>query len=162
MNILCFQTTTLMDKYFRHWIPGVWSLSQGKIYYTSVSYNLNKKEKHSWYVSLWKCDMSLKVSSTLSKNWNRYCSHTCNAIRCHNMLTSFPQNTHLDTIQDFLCELGMTPCILRDVCLLFNFWMIKFTIMFFLTAKLTEQNWYILLSFWGNERRKSQIVRTMF
>ena len=89
MNILCFQTTTLMDKYFRHWIPGVWSLSQGKIYYTSVSYNLNKKEKRSWYVSLWKCDMSLKVSSTLSKNWNRYCSHTCNAIRCHNMLTSF-------------------------------------------------------------------------
>ena len=61
---------------------------------------------------------------------------------------------------------------LREVCLLSNFQIIKFTIMskkhncgFYhsknrkiniLPSKniQTEQNWYIFLSFWGNERRK--------
>ena len=46
---------------------------------------------------------------------------------------------------------------LREVCLLFNFWMIKFTIHHnhnceFYHSKIEK---YIFLSFWGNERRKN-------
>ena len=65
---------------------------------------------------------------------------------------------------------------LMEVCLLFNFWKIKSTIMskkyncefyhpklkskntslkkYTNWAQLTEQNWYNFLSFWENERRK--------
>ena len=48
---------------------------------------------------------------------------------------------------------------LREVCLLFNFWMIKLK-----STKHTSlkkyKNWYTFLSFWGNKRRKNQIFRT--
>ena len=81
-------------------------------------------------------------------------------------LLSFPQNERkIYKLRQL--SLSQFVYFLRDVCLLFNFWMIKFT---FIIPKLKSKhtslkkytNWdklsclslYIFLSFWGNERRQ--------
>ena len=49
---------------------------------------------------------------------------------------------------DYFCSVRFAQFVyfLMEVCLLFNFWMLKFTIMFFWRN--------IFLLYWGNERRK--------